>query len=77
VAVTEESKADRAKYGRLIGDFTTQKFGVKGTVYAVDKKTLSIKGFSHDTGIETSFYIQIQKRDDFHQAIYTSRPSQR
>jgi len=77
VAVTTESKADRAKYGRLIGDFTGEKYGVKGTVYAVDKKTLSIKGFSHVKDIETSFYIQIKERVDFYQAIYTSRPSQR
>jgi hypothetical protein len=76
VAVAEESKADRAKYGRLIGDFTNLKYGVKGTVYAVDLTKLFIRGFSLDNkAVETSFYVKIKGHDDLHKTIF--RPSQR
>lgn len=35
-------------YGRLIGSLESQYHGIRGDVYAVDARTLFIKGFSYD-----------------------------
>lgn len=59
VVSAEETIADRVKYGRLVGDIMNTKFGVDGTVYAVDQSKLNIKGFSYDdNGVDAFFYIK-------------------
>jgi Electron transfer DM13 len=59
LATTEETAADRAKYGRLVGDITSKNFGVSGTVYAVDHSKLFIKRFSYNDGdVDVFFYIE-------------------
>lgn len=35
-------------FGRLIGSLDSQRFGIEGDVYAVDARTIFIKGFSYD-----------------------------
>jgi Electron transfer DM13 len=59
VLATEETTADKAKYGRLYGNITTNKYGVTGRVYAVDHSKLFIKGFSYDNkGVDAFFFIE-------------------
>lgn len=61
----EETIADRAKYGRLVGDITTKQFDVKGTVYAVDNSKLFIRGFFYNGGgIDPYFYIKNRGSSD-------------
>lgn len=45
-------------YGEYIGDFKNRFHGVTGEVYAVDSRTIYIKGFSYDgAGPDAYFYI--------------------
>lgn len=50
-------KANPDYYGTYVGDFNNRFHGVKGEVYAVDSRTLYIKGFSYDgAGPDAYFY---------------------
>ncbi|GBP44118.1 hypothetical protein EVAR_81439_1 [Eumeta japonica] len=45
-------------YGRFIGRLTQYAHGIKGTVYAVDEKTIFIRGFAYDgTGPDAYFWV--------------------
>jgi Electron transfer DM13 len=59
VLATEEPTANKAKYGRIIGDINTKKYEVTGRVYAVDHSKLFIKGFSYnDGGVDAHFFVE-------------------
>lgn len=50
-------------YGRLIGSLESQYHGIRGDVYAVDARTLFIKGFSYDgKGQDALFYAGSSSR---------------
>ena len=42
------SSGSDAYYGKLIGSLESQVDGIRGDVYAVDARTLFVKGFSYD-----------------------------
>ena len=46
--VCRADKGTNTYYGRLIGSLESQYHGIRGDVYAVDARTLFIKGFSYD-----------------------------
>lgn len=56
-AIRAASGQDDKYYGNYIGDFVDRFHGVKGQVYAVDSRTLFIKGFEYDgQGPDAYFY---------------------
>lgn len=80
MAAAQETVADRAKYGRLVGNITTKQFGVKGKVYAVNKSKLFIKEFSYngDNNGATEAFFQIKNKGpstDFKEIPYPASSS--
>jgi len=50
------SRADNSYFGKLIGSIESDTHGIRGDVYAVDARTLFIKGFTYDGQSDAVFY---------------------
>ena len=61
LALAASAKANY--YGTLVGEFNNRFHGIKGKVYAVDSRTLFIKGFSYDGQVRTSVLYLLESGD--------------
>lgn len=55
LGVHRASASANSYYGRLIGSLESDYHGIRGDIYAVDARTLFIKGFSYDGKGEGNF----------------------
>jgi hypothetical protein len=69
VAAAQETK-DRARYGHLVREITTETFGVKGTFYIVDNSKLIIRRFSYDNAGDHALFTIKNKGSEKNKIIH-------
>ena len=59
---TGAARSNNSYFGKLIGSLESDARGLRGDVYAVDARTLFIKGFTYDGKADAVFYAGSSNR---------------